>query len=387
MGEQFKKIGIITFGDKHGGGVYQYTHSLVDALSQDMEHEYVIFADHKDTRFDDCGLQVRKLNKFKKNFVEKILKIFLLYAGLRKPVFFSKHEKDLYSDIDFFISPSISDYPHFYLNKPFIFTLHDLQERYYRGFFTFKEKVIRKVLNVSLSKRAERILCESDYVKNDIVKFLNVSCDRISVVQAPPPSVLLGFEYDENEAVKVSNKYKLPKDYLFYPAQFWYHKNHLKLLDAFKILLRKHEGLHLVLTGAKQNNYDSVVNKIKELGIEEYVSILGYVDYLELAYLYKLSKMLVMPTLFESVSIPVYEAFALKVHVCCSNVVALPEQVGDAGLLFDPNDAVDMAEKVDTLISNEELSNVFVERGFRQIANFDHENYRTRLLKAIRGCC
>ena len=67
--------------------------------------------------------------------------------------------------------------------------------------------------------------------------------------------------------------------------------------------------------------------------------------------------MLVMPTLFESVSIPIYESFFLKVPVCASNVVALPEQVGDAGILFDPNDIFDMAEKISILLNNENIRN------------------------------
>ncbi len=63
-------------------------------------------------------------------------------------------------------------------------------------------------------------------------------------------------------------------------------------------------------------------------------------------YLYKLSTALVMPTLFESVSLPIWESFYLGVPVVSSNVCALPEQVGDAGLLFDPHDIEDMAEKI-----------------------------------------
>jgi len=80
------------------------------------------------------------------------------------------------------------------------------------------------------------------------------------------------------------------------------------------------------------------------------------ISYEELLYVYKMSIMLVMPTLFESVSIPIYESFFLKVPVCASNVVALTEQVGGAGILFDPNDVYDMAEKK-ILLNNENLRN------------------------------
>ena len=67
--------------------------------------------------------------------------------------------------------------------------------------------------------------------------------------------------------------------------------------------------------------------------------------------------MLVMPTLFESVSIPIYESFFLKVPVCASNVVDLTEQVGGSGILFDPNDSYDISKKISILLNNENIRN------------------------------
>ena len=79
--------------------------------------------------------------------------------------------------------------------------------------------------------------------------------------------------------------------------------------------------------------------------------------YEELVYVYKMSIMLVMPTLFESVSIPIYESFFLKVPVCASNVVDLTEQVGGSGILFDPNDSYDISKKISILLNNENIRN------------------------------
>ena len=118
------------------------------------------------------------------------------------------------------------------------------------------------------------------------------------------------------------------------------------MLEPFKLDLEQYNDIHLVLTGARQNNYQNVSSKITELELESKVLHLGYIAYEDLPYLYKMSEMLVMPTLFKSISIPIYEAFALKVPVCASNVVALPEQVGEAGLLFDPNNTTEMANKI-----------------------------------------
>jgi glycosyltransferase involved in cell wall biosynthesis len=125
------------------------------------------------------------------------------------------------------------------------------------------------------------------------------------------------------------------------------------------------------------------VQKIEVLDLKDKVKHLGYIDYEDLPYLYKMSQMLVMPSLFESVSIPIYEAFALGVPVCSSNVVALPEQVGDAGLLFDPKNEYDIAEKILMYLDNKDLMHKMAMKGCNKIANFNHNEYRKKLLYVL----
>ena len=96
-----------------------------------------------------------------------------------------------------------------------------------------------------------------------------------------------------------------------------------------------------------------------------------------------MSEFLVMPTLFESVSLPIYEAFSLQVPVCCSNVVALPEQVGDAALIFDPHDVNDIAEKMLMYLQNKLLCQDKAKKGLRKVNDFNHEDYRYKLLEVI----
>ena len=101
---------------------------------------------------------------------------------------------DIFADIDTFLSPSISIYPHFYLNKAFVFTLHDMQERYFPEFFNMKEKVVRWLSRRILARCADIIICESTFVKKDIINFIGVHESRISVIKSPPPENFLNFE-------------------------------------------------------------------------------------------------------------------------------------------------------------------------------------------------
>ena len=169
MESEMKKIGILAFGDPKGGGVYQYTRSIIDVITQDKNNIYIVFTDANNDSFDEYNIEIRKINKPNIFILNKLIRFLQILLLIRKPLFFTKSEKDIFLDIDKFICPVISLYPHFYLNKPFVFTLHDMQERYYPYFFTLRDKVIRWLNNRSLSKTADKILCESQFVKSDIL--------------------------------------------------------------------------------------------------------------------------------------------------------------------------------------------------------------------------
>jgi glycosyltransferase involved in cell wall biosynthesis len=131
----------------------------------------------------------------------------------------------------------------------------------------------------------------------------------------------------------------------------------------------------LILVGSKKNNFENVMKEIQNLGLSRQVKYLGYVPDEDMPYLYKLATALVMPTLFESVSMPIWEAFHLGCPVVSSNVCALPEQVGDAGLIFDPYNIEDMAEKIFIIWTNENLRSELINKGFERVKDLTIENY------------
>lgn len=368
----------------HGGGIFQYIQSMVDALANDHTHKYVIFADTEDSRFDGYGLEVRKLKPSNRTALQQFIIFSQLWSGLRSAFFISDVEKQAFADIDLFISPATSVYPHLFLRKPFIFTLHDMQERYYPRAFSWVERFKRRLRNRSLAAAAKAIICESNYVKSDIINFLGTESRKIAVIQSPPPDFLLRYAPNPDNYAAVRRKYGLPERYVFYPAQCWFHKNHIKLVEAFQRIVRDtNEDVSLILSGSQQDHYPKLMAKITELGLHERVKHLGYVDYEDIPYLYQMAQLLVMPTLFESVSIPIYEAFALGIPVCCSNVVALPEQVGDAALIFDPHDAADIAEKMLRLLRDRQLAAELAAKGKQRVRNFDHHGYARKIIDLL----
>ena len=383
MASTLNKIGILTFAANNDNGVLNYTKSLIDALKNDSTNKYILFCNHNDDRYDNYDLEIRKLCKSNNYLIKRIIYLIQFIFLIRKPYMLTKDEINLFHDINFFISPAVSAYPHYFLNKPFVFTLHDMQEKYYPYYFTLYERFRRWISNKTLVKCAYKIICESDHVKNDIIKFTKIRPEKIVIIQSPPPENLINFVFTDSQLIKIKSKYNLPKKYIFYPAHSWPHKNHLKLVEAFSKINDEYDDIYLILTGNINSNYKNILKRIDELGLAKKIRHLGCISYEELLYVYKMSIMLVMPTLFESVSIPIYESFFLKVPVCASNVVALPEQVGDAGILFDPNDVFDMAKKISILLKDETLRNEKMALGFEIVSNFNHKEYKDKLMAVL----
>jgi glycosyltransferase involved in cell wall biosynthesis len=267
-------------------------------------------------------------------------------------------------------------------SRPFAFTLHDLQEKHFPENFSWSSRVWRHLTNRLLTARASRIICESNYVKDDIIRFFTVPESKIAVIPGPPISTLRNPPATESIGA-VRRALNLPECYVFYPAQFWPHKNHLRLVEAFARVVESYPDCHLVLTGKQRDEYEKVFERVRELGLTSRVRHIGYVENSMLAALYRGATVAAIPTLFESISIPVYEAFSLGTPVCASNVVALPEQIGDAGLLFDPLSVEDIATKICMLLAAPELRRQLVERGHRRIASVTHDDYALRLCEII----
>ena len=380
-----KKIGILCFNDINDGGVFQYTESLLDLLGQTKNDKYifVIFCFEKTNFKFNSKFEVREIIKKSSNILIKGLRLLFLLFNIRSYTFFTKKELNNFSDIDIFYSPVSAIYPHFYLNKPFIYTFHDLQEKYFPKYFSRKELFLRHFTNKILTKNAVYIICESNYVKNDIKKYYKLDGKNIYIIKSPPTNKYLNFKINTFNFNLIKSKYKLPEFYIYYPAQSWHHKNHITLLYAFKEVLKKYNELKLVFSGAKKNNHENILSVIKQLGLTDNVLHIGYVLSEELPYIYKHSSALIMPSLFESISIPIYEAFALNIPVASSNIYGIPEQVENGAILFDPGSIDNIAISILEILENETLRNVLKERGNKIIANFNKIEYTHQFLTII----
>jgi glycosyltransferase involved in cell wall biosynthesis len=155
-------------------------------------------------------------------------------------------------------------------------------------------------------------------------------------------------------------------DYLFYPAQFWPHKNHVNLLHALRLLRDRGLDLSLALTGSDKGNLPFIRDTAARLGLTPHVRWLGFVTNDQLISLYRHAAALTYVTFFGPENLPPLEAFAAGCPVVASDVAGAREQLADAALLVDPRRPEEIAAAVERLRADPTLRAALIERGFER---------------------
>lgn len=366
------KLGVLALAEPDHGGTYQYTLSMLQALRHTSGYEITLYGDPKNPDFLKLGYPIRRYTESR---AKQLSALIAHKMHVRLP--------DAFYSQDIVLAPIYSP-ALLHTSKPFAYTLHDLQENYYPQNFSWWQRAWRYQVHAQLLRRAGRVICESQYVKTDIIRLFGVAEERTVVIIAPPLRQFLADETeDQLQAARI--RLQLPEKFLFYPAQFWVHKNHLRLIEAFREVVTEVPDLKLVLTGKKGEEYDAVMSAIKKFGLSERVCHLGYIEQNDLNAIYKLAVALVMPSLFESVSIPIYEAFQVGTPVAASGILAIPEQVGDAGLLFDPESLDSIKEAILRIVKDPETARLLGRRGRDRMLTMTLERYGAQLQKLLGG--
>ncbi len=265
---------------------------------------------------------------------------------------------------------------------PTVFNPHDLQHLHYPDFFSADEVKRREAIYPAACRAADIVVVASQFVKQDVKQRYGIAPDKIQVIPWSPPPVKLK-EFTEKEAKSLFDKYECPRrPYILYPAMTWEHKNHVRLLEAVA-LLREREGLkvNVICTGHKNSFYARIEQRIRELDLAEQVRFTGIVERQELSLFYRQAQFVIVPTLFEAASAPLFEAWQHDVAVACSSVTSLPEQAAGAALLFDAFSVEEIADAIKRMATDETLREELRLRGFNRLKIFD----LTRTAKAYRA--
>ncbi|MBO0733903.1 MAG: glycosyltransferase family 4 protein, partial [Methylocapsa sp.] len=220
----------------------------------------------------------------------------------------------------------------------------------------------RESLFTASLPRASVILTGTETGKQEIVHYYRVNPENVGVIPLPVPASAL--MRPSCGPAEIKSKYGIDCDFLFYPAQFWPHKNHINLLRALKILTDQNRlDIMLVLTGSDKGNLAHVLNEIDRLGLSGRVVTPGFLPREDLNALFRAATALVFPSYFGPDNLPPLEAFALGVPVAASDIAGAKEQLGEAALLFDPSDPLDIAAKITKLCQHSRLREELIAKG------------------------
>ncbi|MBI5142531.1 MAG: glycosyltransferase family 4 protein [Nitrospirae bacterium] len=378
------RIGIYAIGcrPKTQGGAYEYFRNLVRFLAEaDSPHEYVVFLDSeaienelaqysggrlKIVRFSSPSIALTRALlrlaaqpfyslKLVANAVSMRLSGRRMFRMPLRGLPFGVPCLSGYGVDAMHFPFSIMDSSYMRGKLPVVLTLHDIQHEYLPELFDEAELSMRTTRYSESARRANVIIAISEHVKASIVEKYSVSQDKIVVTyQGCDPAFAIMPADAELEAV--CERYNLPGKFVIYPAAFWPHKNHERLLEAFALLIRDYafDG-SLLLCGLNMGGRSKVEAHIGRLGLGGRVIVPGFVPLADLVCMYRMARMMVFPSLFEGFGIPVVEAMNAGLPVACSDRTSLPEVGGDVALYLNPEDVGDIADKILRLWSDDAM--------------------------------
>jgi glycosyltransferase involved in cell wall biosynthesis len=271
------------------------------------------------------------------------------------------------------------DIVHFMLQSACLTTVtslyhpHDLQHLHFPEMFTEREVRSREYRYRAFCDQASLVPVASSWGRKDLISAYGLPSDKVAVIPLAP--VIDHYpDPSGSDLLAIKKSLNLPDRFAFYPAQAWPHKNHEMLLRAMAIL-RQREGfvVPLVFSGSPMVGVASLIQLSSLLGISNDVHWLGFVTPAVLNGLYRLAHCVVVPTLFEAASFPIWEAFSAGVPVACSNVTSLPRQVGEAALIFDPRSPDEIATAITRIWRDNELRTRLIKLGRARVAEFTWE--------------
>lgn len=347
------RLGVYLIGltPSYVGGLTTYALGLVNGLQRSAgEHQIVLFVD-ADARSVILSrhklaerVTITEIREPPRSVIERITRL---------PLFAHFHEHvrnrqmasvaaqiNCACDVVIFPMCFMATYA---LEVPSIVAFHDLQHAVYPHFFTWRSRRSRQVLFDATFDNATLIQASSIFMKDEVLRlYPKLASSKIAIIPE-------GVEYTtfaSTPAINARSEFQLPEHFLFYPAQFWHHKNHLRLLEAISNLRDStNTSIPLVCTGANYEAAPQIRKFLDTRGLGGQVYLLGKVPFAALLSLYHQATYVVSASLYESSCLPLLEAAAAGTPLVMSAIPPNVEATSKFSLrLFEPNDVRDIGK-------------------------------------------
>jgi len=375
------RIGIdYTSAVRQAAGIGRLTRGVVHALARlDHDNEYVLLL---------VGCQPEEAGgNWPPNFTVRTIPIAerlmtILWHRLRVPFLWVEWwtgPLDVFHAPDFVLPPV--------RRARTLVTVHDL------SFMRRPEctpSALRSYLNKVVPRsvrRADRVLADSQSTRRDLMELLGAPGDKIQVIYGGVEERFQPVR-DQETLAQVRARYRLPEHFILGLGTLEPRKNFERLIIAYARLMGRWPGAErsvdlphkLVIAGRRGWLYEEIFTQVRQLGLHNDIIFAGFIADEDLPALYTLADCFAYPSLYEGFGLPPLEAMACGTPVVVSNVASLPEVVGDAGLLVDPEDVEDIARALGRVLTDEGLRRRMIERGLARAREFTWERAARLLL-------
>jgi glycosyltransferase involved in cell wall biosynthesis len=273
---------------------------------------------------------------------------------------------------------------------PYVMTVHDLLEHMSRG----ERNSLWRSVHFQLTRRvlsgAARIFAVSNFTKMEMEKLFGISPKRIEVVYNAIDERFLHGHASAADRELIAKRYQVTYPFLLYAGRVSAHKNVVRMIEAFSALKGELEkdnafpDLKLIIIGDDLSGNPDLRRTVVRSGVQNDVRFLGFVPIEVLRIFYDSAKIFVFPSLYEGFGLPPLEAMAHGTPVVTSNVSSLPEVVGNAAVLVNPENVFEIMRALHRVLLDHGLRERMKERSYVQAGKFSWEKSVRRILEVYR---
>jgi glycosyltransferase involved in cell wall biosynthesis len=271
---------------------------------------------------------------------------------------------------------------------PYVITVHDLLDHMSRG---EDRNSAWQSVHFQLTKRvlmgAARIFAVSNFTKTEMEKLFGIRPERIEVVYNAIDERFLHGHASVADRELIAKRYQVTYPFLLYAGRVSAHKNVVRMIEAFSALKGELEkegafpDLKLIIIGDDLSGNPDLRRTVVRSGVQNDVRFLGFVPIEVLRVFYDTARIFVFPSLYEGFGLPPLEAMAHGTPVVTSNVSSLPEVVGNAAVLVNPENVFEIMRALHRVLIDQELRERMKERSYQQAGKFSWEKSVRRILE------
>jgi len=334
-------------------GIGTYIQNLAAYMESRVELVLLVAPDDAQ-RIDQGGSTQKKINSSQKYSIRELYSIAADANSFHADVFHAPH----------YTTP-------FGLHMPCITTIHDILHVRRTGNYSIPQRLYARTMIAHACKASKSVIVDSEFTKRELLDAFPIAADHIHVIHLGVSSQY-SHNYSDSEIETFRRTYGLVKPTILYTGSLKSHKNIHLLIAAFAHMKHRRE-YQLAFCGEPITEQYDLWNMIHQQGLAEEIVEIGQISRTDLALAYHAASVVVLPSLYEGFGFSIVEAMASGTPTIGSNAGAIPEVMGDGGVLFDPSSVDDLTTALERVLEDSTLRKQLIQRGLNNVQRFSWE--------------